>query len=70
LSGSVGLDHWLHIVTAVLTDTSLLENPLGTVRTFAFLADFGGQAGAVASTELNLVGIVLLANGASFHERC
>ena len=69
MSGSVGLDHGLHIVAAVLADASLLENPLGTVRTFAFLADLGGKASAVAGTELNVVGVGLLANGAGFHER-
>jgi hypothetical protein len=56
-------------VAAVLADASLLENPLGTVRTFAFLADLGGKASAVAGTELNVVGVGLLANGAGFHER-
>ena len=69
MNGNVGPGQWLHIVAAVLTDTSLLENPLGTVRTFAFLADLGGKASAVAGTELNGVGIGLLANGAGFHER-
>jgi hypothetical protein len=69
LSGSVGPGQWLHIVAAVLTDASLLENPLGTVRTFAFLAGLGGKASAVAGTELNVVGVGLLANGAGFHER-
>ena len=53
------LGHWLHIAAAVLTDASLLENPLGTVRTFAFLAGLGGKASAVAGTELNVVGVSL-----------
>jgi hypothetical protein len=53
----------------VLANASLLENALGTVRTFAFLADLNAQERAVASTELNLVGVGLLANGAAFHER-
>jgi hypothetical protein len=69
LSGSVGLDQGLHIAAAVLTDASLLENPLGAVRTLAFIADLGAKASAVASTELNIVGVGLLANGAGFHER-
>ena len=68
MNGNVGPGQWLHIVAAVLTDASLLENPLGTVRTFAFLAGLGGKAGAVAGTELNAVGVGLLANGAGFHE--
>jgi hypothetical protein len=69
LGGNAGPGQRLHIVAAVLADASLLENPLGTVRTFAFLADLGGKASAVAGTELNVVGVGLLANGAGFHER-
>jgi hypothetical protein len=70
LNGNVGPDQWLHIAAAVLTDASLLENSLGTVRTFAFLAGLAGKASAVAGTELNVAGVSLLANGACFHERC
>jgi hypothetical protein len=69
LNGNVGPGQWLHIAAAVLTDASLPENPLGTVRTFAFLAGLAGKASAVAGAELNVVGIGLLANGAGLHER-
>jgi hypothetical protein len=69
LSCAAGPDKWLHIAAAVLTHASLLENPLGTVRAFAFLADLPGKASAVAGTELNVIGVGLLANGAGFHVR-
>jgi hypothetical protein len=69
LNGNAGPGQWLHIAAAVLTDASLLENPLGTVRAFAFLAGLGGKASAIAGTELNVVGVSLLANGAGLHER-
>jgi len=53
----------------MLANASLLENALGTVRTFAFIANLSTQERAVAGTELNLVGVGLLANGAAFHKR-
>ena len=69
MNGNVGPAQWIHVVAAMLTDTSLLENPLGTVRAFAFLAGLGGKASTVAGTVLNGVGVGLLANGTGFHER-
>ena len=69
LSGNVGPGQRLDIAAAVLADASLLENPLGTVRTFAFLAGLAAKASAVAGTELNVIGVGLLANGAGFHGR-
>jgi len=53
LNGNVGPGQWLHIVAAVLTDASLLENPLGTARTFAFLAGLGGKASPVTGQNSN-----------------
>jgi hypothetical protein len=69
LSGSVGPGQWFHLAAAVLADAGLLENSLGTERTFAFLSGLAGKASAVAGTELNVVGVGLLANGAGLHER-
>ena len=69
MNGNVGLRQWLHVAAAVLADASLLENPLGTVRTLAFLAGLAAKARAVAGAELNVVGVGLLANGAGFHKR-
>jgi hypothetical protein len=67
LSGNVGPGHWPHIVAAVLADPGLLENPLGTVRTFSFLTGLGGKPSAVTGTGLNIVGVGLLASVAGFH---
>jgi hypothetical protein len=69
LNGNVGPGQWLHIVAAVLTDASLLENPLGTARTFAFLAGLGGKASPVTGTELKLIEVGLLTSGTGLHER-
>jgi hypothetical protein len=68
LNGSVGPGQRLHIAAAVLADAGLLENPLGTIWAFAFLAGLAGKSSTVAGTELNVVGVGLLANGAGFHE--
>lgn len=67
MSGTAGPGQWLDIAAAVLTDASLLENPLGTVRAFAFLAELAAEASPVAGTELNIIGVSLLANGTGFH---
>ena len=69
MSGNVGLNQWLHMVVAVFTEASLLENPLGTVRTIAFLAGLNGKASPVAGTGLNIIGVSMLASGAGLHGR-
>jgi len=69
LSGSVGPGQRLHVMAAVLADAGLLENPLGTVRAFAFLAGLGDKANAVTRTGINTIIVSMLASGAGFHKR-
>jgi hypothetical protein len=69
LNGSVGPGLWLHIVAAVLADTSLLENPFGAVRAFPLVTDLGGKPSSVVGTELIIIGESMLASGAGFHGR-
>ena len=69
MGGNASPGQWLHIVAAVLADAGLPENPLGTVWAFAFLAGLGGKGSAVSWTELNIIGVGLVASGAGFHGR-